>query len=675
MADQPKRRGGARRRRIIVAATAASVAALALPALAAAHIERPAYWPDPRPDHHIRPAAGGKVPKARSLASALDASRPGQTRVVCKRDSMARVGRSIRAVRTQGYALRPTLKPHKLSAKRARRLRSLNKRFAKRCSYHSIQKAVFAAHNNDFIVVMPGTYSEPHSRKQPTNDPRCAKYLTDTDFGGGGPVGLSYRYQWHCPNDQALINVLGRKPGKGKPPPPQADRHGIPDLGPCVRCNLQIQGSGPRPEDVVIDSGKVSAGNGGPSGVGSKKDVALKADRADGFVLKNVTVRHAAEHDVYVLETDGYLLERDKFFYAGEYGALMFASDHGLTENCEGVGNGDSAVYPGGAPETGDDTAPNAPDKRDTSFYPRARLNQKITHCDLHHNNMATSGTMGNAVHIVHNNVYDNAAGLVTDSFYAGGHPGFPQSNAVFEKNNIYSNNFDVYHYPKGYPESRKVHSAVGVPLGTGVVIAGGNTDVVRDNNIYDNWRRGTMLLAVPDAISCPPGTQTCMPSNPTSTSFDNRFYDNRMGRAPSGAKKPNGVDFWWDEFPTDTGNCWYGNRGPDGTDASWTGDPQRFAVPGRSVPGFLPEDCGTSVGTGNSAKEAMLAYCAEAAIGDTTCDWYSRPPRPGSAAAARDARRQARASRLIIATERLSSPACGVVGSTISCTSYADRP
>jgi hypothetical protein len=670
-------RGGAKRGRrgpIAYVAIGALFAALACPAYALAHIERPAYWPDPRRDHHVHPAAGGRVPEARSLGSAFDASRPGHTLVVCKSNSLPRARHAIAVARLRGYKLRPTTERRRLSAHRAHRLLSLNERFLRRCAYHSIQRAVFDARNNDFVVVMPGTYSEPRSRRQPTNDPSCRKYLTDTDFGGGGPVGLSYRYQYRCPNDQALINVLGRRPAPGAPPPPQMDRHGIPDLGPCIRCNLQIQGSGPRPEDVVIDSGNVAAGNGGPSGAGSKKDVALKADRADGFVLKNLTVRHAKEHDVYVLETDGYLLARDKFFYAGEYGALMFASDHGVTKDCEGVGNGDSAVYPGGAPETDDDTAPNAPDARDTSFYPRARLNQKITRCDLHHNNMATSGTMGNGVHIVHNNFYRNAAGIVTDSFFAGGHPGFPQSGAVFERNHVYSNNFNDY---VRQPRRTRVTSTVGVPLGTGVLIAGGNSDVVRRNHIYDNWRRGTMLLAVPDAVSCPPGTQTCTISNASSTSFDNRYAGNVMGRAPNGRRKPNGVDFWWDEFPTNTGNCWRHNLGPDGTGASWTGDPQRFVTPGMSVPGFLPEDCSaaTNVGTGDPVKEAMLLECANAAIGDPSCEWYTKPPRPGTEAAARYRRTQERRAQSILAQQRLAAPACQLVTTTVSCAVYGDRP
>ncbi len=619
----------------------------------------------------MSPPAGGKVPRPRSLASALDASKPGSTHVVCNRGSLSKAMKAIRAARHHGIQIRPTVRPKRISAAKAHELRHLNRAFARRCEYRSIQKAVFDSHNNDRIVIMPGVYTEPHSRAQPTNDPACAKYLTDTDFGGGSAVGLSYRYQYHCPNDQTLINVLGRKPAKGAPPPPQVDRHGIPDLGPCVRCNLQIEGSVPDPHATVIDSGKKSAGNGGPSAVGSKKDVALKADRADGFVLRNLTVRHANEHDVYVLETDGYLLDRVDLYYAGEYGVLMFATDHGLTRNCDAVGNGDSAVYPGGAPETDDDTAPNAPDTRDTSFYPRARLNQTITHCDLHHNNLGYSGTMGNAVHVVHNNFYGNTMAIATDSFFAGGHPGFPQSGAIFEKNRIYSNNFN------DYASGSDVKSSVGVPIGVGLFIAGGNDDIVRDNRIWNNHRRGTMLAAVPDVISCPPTTQACTSQNVSSTSYNNRFYDNLMGRAPGGRQMPNGVDFWWDQFPTNTGNCWFNNRGADGTSSSWTGDPARFASPNMSVPGFLPEDCQspTNVGTGSALKEAVLLNCALAAIGDPSCEWYVAPAKPRTKAAARQNRHFSRQAKRMLAARRLTSPPCMIVGSTASCTAYANRP
>src|SRR4051794_22579507 len=86
------------------------LAALAIPAAALAHVERPAYWPDPAPDTSVNPAAGGKVPKARSLASALDGSQPGDTRVVCKQSSLHRALSSIRAVETKGYKLRPTMR-------------------------------------------------------------------------------------------------------------------------------------------------------------------------------------------------------------------------------------------------------------------------------------------------------------------------------------------------------------------------------------------------------------------------------------------------------------------------------------------------------------------------------------------------------------------------------------
>src|SRR5690242_11147195 len=419
------------RRLCLIAATFAAVA-LAAPAFA--HVERTSYWPDPAPDTSVTPPAGGDVPKARSLASAL--SKGQVTRVVCKSDSLALARADITKARLKGYKLRPTQPTIKISKKQARTLLSINKRLFNRCRYRDIQPAVAATRNNNRVVVMPGLYTEEPSRAVPAFPKQCDQYRTTSENGSGA---VSYAYQFHCPNAQSLIGLAGHALGPGQDPPVTAtgrpDPHGIPNLGPCLRCNVQIEGSGPSPDDVIVDAGRIESGNGTP--IGAKKDVGLRADRADGLVLRNMTFRHAAEHDVYIHETDGYLVDRMKFFYAGEYGLLMFTSDHGLTENCEGVGNGDSAVYPGGAPDTGV--------LRDTRFYPEARLNQTITHCDLHHNNMATSGTMGNAVHYVEKNIYDNATGFVTDSFYADGHPGFPQDSTVYERNNVYSNNFNVY--------------------------------------------------------------------------------------------------------------------------------------------------------------------------------------------------------------------------------------
>jgi hypothetical protein len=580
----------------------ALVAALLVPALAGAHIERASYFPDPAPDKSVHPAAGGAVPKVRSLSSALLAKPAGVTRVVCQPDSMKRLHRDIVGAR-RGYSLRPT-DHRRLSAAAARRLKKINAALAKRCKYRSIQAAVNASHNNDRVVVMPGYYTEPKSRKAKTHDPACAKYGQGNDRGQSGAV--SYTYQVHCPNDQNLIAVMGRAVGKGQDPqPPREDRNGIPNLGPCIRCNVQIEGSGPAPDDVVVEAGRLKSGDHGP--IGAVKDVGIRADRADGFVLRNVKVRHAGEHDVYVLEADGYLLERLKTFYGGEYGVLTFVEDHGVMQDCEAAGNGDSGLYPGAAADTGDQV--RAPDHR--------RFNQEIRRCDSHHNASGYSGTDGNAVHIDHNNFYDNALGFTTDVFTASGHPGFPQDSDLVENNRFYSNNFNPY------IKGSDVEPSVPVPVGTGMWIAGGNHNTIRHNRFYDNWRRGTMLFAVPDSTVCtPPEHQAgCDPAK-LSTSFNNSYYGNTMGVAPNGARRANGTDFWWDSFAGNTGNCWYGN----------------IPAAGKSIvtsPASLPNcsngtNPGSSIGTSYPPNEAELGNClGDLTFNTNTCPWFVTPPRP----------------------------------------------
>jgi hypothetical protein len=646
------------------AASVVTALALALPAVALAHLERPSYWPDPAPDKSVSPPAGGEVPKARSLKSAVTGNGPGEVRVVCKGANGSRslqlARNSIRKAEHKGYRLRPSQPKIAVSASKGDKLLGINEALAQQCAYHEIQPAVADSGNNDRVVVMPGHYKEPTSRKQLKNDPACASMTQESTSGALTP---SYHYQVECPNDQNLIHITGRAvPPTPPPSPPLADRHGIPDLGKCITCNFQLEGSGVKPVDVIIDGGTGYDGKGPeakPSGYA--KDVILRIDRADGFVGRNFLVRGALEHGLYVEETDGYLLDRVKFFWAADYGNLTFTSDHGLYKNCDGFGSGDSVVYPGAAPETGE--------QADKSFYPDApRINTVVKHCDMRGSALAYSGSMGNAVRITKNNIYGNGTGISSDTISASGHPGYPADSSEIDHNLIYSNNLNLF---TGDNPKPPVEPVVGVPIGAGTIWPGMNNGDFHDNWIFDNWRYGSLLLSIPDAVVTPEGKVdegvSCPTAGSYSTSCNNSFYDNHMGQRPPGFKfpsalnrfdvphaklakqMPNGTDFWWDEAPT-VGNCWYDNTGPDGTAASITG-------PGAGEPpDTLPSDCGTSQGPGDVAKLGMLIDCSMWERGQTSaerpvCEWFKMPAQPGSAAAKRQARASARSARRYLKT------------------------
>ncbi|MGA8219918.1 MAG: right-handed parallel beta-helix repeat-containing protein [Solirubrobacterales bacterium] len=641
-------RRATQRRGVLIVAIAIAAVAILVPALALAHVERASYWPNPAPDKSVKPAAGGYVPKVRKIFSALNKKARGRTLVVCthvpskkarkhasfeklsKSGAMKPVNKGLKRARKHGFKVRQSQLPIHPSKKRIRKLHHFNVKLLRHCRFSSIQAAVNAAHNNDRVEVMPGLYTEPKSRRAPTDDPKCANLKITNDKSQVGAV--SYAYQFTCPNDQNLIAVIGRSlTNIPVPQPPLVDRHNIPDAGKCIRCNLQIQGTGVSPDDVVVDAGRVASGNSGP--IGSVKDVGIRADRADGFVLNNVTVRHAREHDVYIIETDGSHLNRFKVPYAGEYGVLTFVADHSLIENCDAWGSGDSGLYPGASADLGEAVPPS-----------QRRYGTELRYCDMHHNTLGYSGTDGNAVWVHNNNFYDNSEGFSTDVFTAPGHPGFPQDSDLLEHNNFFGNNFNTYLPP--CPDGHKpgpngpnqgcsdVVPTEPVPVGTGMWIAGGNANVVRNNHFWDNWRRGAMLFAVPDAFACGdtknqvPG---CDPTTPgaSATSYRNHFFNNAMGRTPKGKAKPNGVDFWWDQggiivSTANSGNCWYSNTGSDGKAASVTGLPSPSAPP----PDNLPSDCNNSPLPGaQHGQVGELLACSE--LGAKGCPWFTTPNKP----------------------------------------------
>ncbi len=615
------------------------------------------------------------MPKARSLKSAVTGKGPGDVRVVCKKRSLDLALASIREARQEGFRLRPSLPETVYGKKKARKMKRINRALAEDCEYHAIQPAVNDSGNNDRIVIMPGRYTEPKSRKAPLNDPKCnPSMLQETQSGAQAP---SYEYQATCQNDQNLIHVTGRAVTGEALPEPRPDRHGIPDeeLGKCLRCNLQIEGSGAKPEDVILDAGKgyenpkdPTARPGGdlpaaechtdadkPSPCWAKH-VVLRTDRSDGFVGRNFLMRGAREHGFYTEETDGVLLDRVKFFWNADYGHLSFTTDHNVVQNCDGFGSGDAVVYPGASPQTGE--------FRDESFYPEQRYNTTIRRCDLHGSAMGYSGSMGNATHVTHNHIYGNANGLTTDTISAGGHPGFPADGMKIDHNWFYANNLDIYR------EDNPFEALVPQPVGTGFWWAGNNDGNFSDNWVFDNWRQGTMLVAIPDAVAGTPegeaDPQTQCPSDGVySTSCANEYFGNHMGQVPPGFQPhegldmfgnktsldgnaetaPNGVDFWWDEATPNTGNCWYDNVGSDGTRESLTADPPIGPTAGGSMPGFLPEDCGSSMGSaaGYSAKAPVLLACYGQwemdSLDASSCSWWDTPPQPGSAAAASERR------------------------------------
>ncbi|UGS34051.1 right-handed parallel beta-helix repeat-containing protein [Capillimicrobium parvum] len=547
---------------------AAAVAALLLlPAAAGAHPERQVFFPD---------GSTGAVPEYRTT---------GPSKVVCKPDSAQR----IRDEFDGG-----------LEAKRLRQLA--------RCSYHDIQAAVNAASSGDRILIMPGVYHEEPSLAQvdgsfdyDANQYDRAKdaspcrdmYQDIYDPVASGLAGNvrsdpvwvpTYEHHRSCPNHQNLIAIAGDDP---------AD----PDRVCDDKCNLQIEGMGRTRADVVI-SGSRRALN------------VIRADRADGIYLSHFTVELSDFNNIYVLETNGFRIEDVESRYSREYGVLSFTSDHGLYDNIESYGAGDSGVYPGSGPEGH-----------------CARYGIELRHIDSHDNTLGYSGTAGNGIWVHDSKFHHNATGLTTDSF-AFGHPGMPQDCAKFERNEIYSNNNNVFddqrdaycrtaNRPVQERDPTVVCPTFQAPVGTGIGIFGGNGNIVRDNWIYDNWRDGAKLLWVPANFR---GESD--PSKEVDTSFDNLYRDNHMGVRPDGTRDPNGNDFWWDE--EGRGNCWMGNAGPGG------------AAPSSNVLLGLPGCPGAQVLLpGNPAKTASQATCSQWDPQDDLlddppgCDWFTTPKEP----------------------------------------------
>jgi hypothetical protein len=448
-------------RRVLAVAAASAVLVVAAATGASAHEERESVFPP----------GTGTTPTYRPFAEATPRL------VVCKPESGGLIARMTD----------PALK-------------ALNEKLLAECRFAHMQAAVDAVTvRGTNIYVLPGTY-----REEPSWDPECAK-------GYDGGI-VDYPLIVSCGEVINLVTIAG-------------DSTVDTDQVDCNQlCDLQIEGTGQRMEDVVLTGGfREKSSSDDPDDLWVKHN-GIKADRADGFRIRNMTLELFRENALYVHETDGYLIDKVNARHNDLYGILTFTSDHGVISNCDTSYNGDSGVYPGSAADVNKDN-PNT--------GPLSRFAVEIFGCKTHHNALGFSGTAGNSVYFHDNEVFANAAGYVTDSF-VGGHPGMPQDHAWLTRNKIYGNNNNYFEQfihsgicskplpERGYGKGT-VCPAFPVPVGTGVLVAGGNSNFVNENEIYDNWRAGAMLFYVPGAVR---GDYT--PAAQLDTSNNNRYTANR---------------------------------------------------------------------------------------------------------------------------------------------------
>ncbi|MGI8631164.1 MAG: hypothetical protein ACR2NA_01245 [Solirubrobacterales bacterium] len=617
---------------LIAAVVAAAVCALlAIPGAATAHPERETEFPN------------GLVEPPTYNSKSTDL-------IVCKSDSERRIERiygvqaqdddssddgNTRTRRRSGSRRAPAFtgrsgptRTGKTSQAVQRKGRSLL-RLNDDCKYRHIQAAVNDSESNDRIIVMPGVYKEEPSRKVPfvgpeadttapneggglnggldiasmakvlptsglraaisggrnksilaaqdNDDPICSSMKEFQEPDDGDPPVPNYKFQLKCPNSRNLIAVIGDTNEDRK-----CDR----------RCNLQIEGMGRKATDVLIVGDRI------------KRDV-IRADRADGIYIRNLAAEQAAFNAFDVVETNGFRLNRLEARWNQLYGILTFTSDNGVYQNVEAFGNGDSGIYPGSGPEGH-----------------CQRYGIEIKRVYSHDNVLGHSGTAGNGTYVHHSRFEDNNAGISMDSF-ATGHPGMPQDCSKFSRNVVASNNSNFF-----TPERQDFCASTSfqerpreivcpqfqVPVGSGFILYGGNSNEFSDNFIYDNWRSGTRLFYVPAAVR---GEND--PAKQTDTSNENQYLNNRVGVEPNGTRNPNGVDFFWDE--QGEGNCWEGNTGPG--DAKPTSDPKTLPdCPGSPLQ--LPP---------NPAKSGQEAPCATWDEADNQfppgCDWFNTPPEP----------------------------------------------
>jgi hypothetical protein len=316
-------------------------------------------------------------------------------------------------------------------------------------------------------------------------------------------------------------------------------------------------------DDLTIEGTKkdrrktILEGRGAKGELGAAQN-GIEAHSVDGLVLKNMWARHFPANGFFIYSFNapgehcrGFTM--DNLLASDNHGYGLFAKNcfGGKMINSTAYHHGDSGFYIG---ETPCDSRTWTNHGIVPPPLPCQQKPQWTILKDLkgYENVLGYSGTNAKYVKILDSAFYNNGAGIVPNSLDSESFE--PSGWNLIEHTDVFWNNYNYFLSGSRFRTvsdglGKVGNATVNFPTGVGIVLFGSANTVVRQNNIFGNYKWGVASFSGP-------GEVFVTNVGDDAKNINNQLVENSMGR--DGAD-PNGeFDFWNDN--TGGGNCWGGN-------------------------------------------------------------------------------------------------------------------
>ena len=385
---------------------------------------------------------------------------------------------------------------------------------------------------------------------------------------------------------------------------------------------LTIIGAKKNPRKTILE-GKNAKGELGAAQNG------IEVVDVDGVIMKNMWARNYESNGFFVhaatqsgQHCDGYTMNNLLASGNRSYGLFAKGCLGGKMLNSTGFRQGDSAFYIGETPcdtttWTNHGSAP-APCQ--------AKPKWSVLRNDVSYENvLGYSGTNSKYVLIAESDFFNNGAGIVPNTLDSEGYE--PNGWNVFEKNNVFWNNYNYFLAGSAFKTvsgglGQLAGVTVNYPTGVGIVLYGGANNIVRQNNVFGNYKWGVASFSGP-------GESFVANVGDDAKNINNQVVENSMGRDGT---DPNGeFDFWNDA--TGGGNCWSGNTAGASFAPGKGSVPLSTIYPSCPQPAVLADQVRSlNLGAGlqvilgdESNPSTILGYAGQSPAQNQQCSWVRR--------------------------------------------------